>query len=85
MESLAQDFERSPTTPEVEGKGCFGTGEKEDSLLANSELAAGAVSSILRDSDLRKVDVMSVEDVLALSLQGATTVYLNAFICLPYL
>ena len=41
---------------------------KEDSLFANSEIAVVAVSSILRDFDLRRVDSMSVEDVLALSL-----------------
>ena len=41
---------------------------KEDSLFANSEIVVMAVSSILRDSDLRKVDSMSVEDVMALSL-----------------
>ena len=82
---LAQDFERSPTTPEDEGKGCFGTRGEEDSLLSNSELATGAISSILRDSDLRRADAMFFKDVLALSLQGAATVCLNAFICLSYL
>ena len=82
---LAQDFERSPTTPEDEGKGCFGIEGGEDSLLANSELAVGVVSSILQDSDLKRTDAMSVEDVLALSLQGAATVCLNAFIFLSYL
>ena len=42
----------------------------EDSLLTNAELAVGALSSILRDSDLKKADSMSVEEALALSLQG---------------
>ena len=65
---LAQDFKRPPTTLEDEGRGCFGTEGEEDFLCANSELAVGAVSSILRDSDLRRADAMSVEDVLALSL-----------------
>ena len=51
---LAQDFKRSPSMPEDEGRGCFGTKREEDSLLANSELAAVAMSSILRDSDLRR-------------------------------
>ena len=81
---LAQDFKRSLTMPEDEGRGCFGTKGEEDSLLTNSELAAGAVSSILRDYDLRRADAMSVENVLALSLQGATTVCPDAFICLSY-
>ena len=66
-------------------RGCFGTEWEEGSLLANSELVAGVVSSILRDYDLRRADAMSVEDVLALSLQGATIVCPDAFICLSYL
>ena len=82
---LAQDFKRPPTTPEDEGRGCFGTEGEEDSQFANSELAAGVVSSILRDSDLKRADAMSVEDVLALSLQGEATVSLDALICLSYL
>ena len=40
----------------------------EDSLLANAELTARALSSILRDSDLKKADSMSVEEALASSL-----------------
>ena len=42
--------------------------ENQDSLLSNIELAAGAVSSILRDSDLGKSKVMLVDEALALSL-----------------
>ena len=64
---LAQDFKRPPTTLEDEGRGCFGTEGEEDSLLTNSELAAGAMSFIMRDYDLRRADAMPVEDVLALS------------------
>ena len=82
---LVQDFKRPPTTPKDEGRGCFGTEGEEDSLLANSQLAAGAVSSILRDFDLKRADAMSIEDVLALLLQGAATVCQNAFILLSYL
>ena len=40
---LAQEFKRPPMTSEDEGRGCFGTEGEEDSLLANSELAAGVV------------------------------------------
>ena len=40
----------------------------KDSLFSNAELAAGAVSSILRDSDLKKVEDLYVEEALALSL-----------------
>ena len=57
-----------PTTPEDEGRDCFGTEGDEDSLLTNSELVVGAVSSILQDSDLKRADAMSVEEALALSL-----------------
>ena len=40
----------------------------EDSLLANAELVARAVSSILRDFDLKKMGALCVEDALVLSL-----------------
>ena len=46
----------------------------EDSLLAHAELAARAVSSILGDSDLRKVDALPVDEALALLLQGTASV-----------
>ena len=82
---LTQDFKRPPTMSEDEGRGCFETEGKEDSLLANSELIVGAISSILGDSDLRRADAMFVEEVLALSLQGGATVCPDAFICLSYL
>ena len=36
----------------------------EDSQLANAELAPGAVSSILRNSDLKKVEALCVEKAL---------------------
>ena len=71
-----------PTTPEDEGRDCFGTEGDEDSLLTNSELTAGVVSSILRDFDLKRADSMSVEEDLALSLQGEATVCPDIFICL---
>ena len=40
----------------------------EDSLLFHTELAAGAVSSILRDSDLRRVGALPIKEALALLL-----------------
>ena len=40
----------------------------EDSLLSHVELAAGVVSSILRDSNLRRVGALPVEEALALLL-----------------
>ena len=44
----------------------------------------GIVSSILWDSDLKRADAMSVEEALALSLQGVATVCPDAFICSFY-
>ena len=61
------------------GNDRFGAEGGEDSLFTNAELAAGAVSSILRDFDLKKVDVLCVEEALAISLQGASSVRPNAF------
>ena len=52
----------------------------EDSLLSHAELAAGAVSSILRDSDLRRVGALPVEEALALLLQGTASVRPSAFV-----
>ena len=50
------------------------TSEDGDSLLLNVELAAGAVSSILRDSDLGRSKALPVDEALALSLQGVASV-----------
>ena len=52
----------------------------EDSLLTNEELPSRAVSSILRDSDLKKVETLRVEEALALSLQGTIFVCLSVFL-----
>ena len=52
----------------------------EDSLLSHAKLAAGDVSSIMRDSDLRKVDALSAEEALALLLQGTTSVHPSVFV-----
>ena len=40
----------------------------EDTLLSNAKLAVGAVSSIIQDFDLKKVETLGVEEALALSL-----------------
>ena len=77
----AQNAKLPPTTPEDKGRDCFGTEGVEDSLLTSSELAVEVVSSILWNSDLKRADAMSVEEALALSFQGATTVCPGAFIC----
>ena len=52
----------------------------EDSLLSHAELAVGALSSILRDSDLRRVGALPVEEALALLLQGTTFIRPSAFV-----
>ena len=65
--------------PDDVGKGRFGAVGDEDSLLSHVELVAGVVSSILCDSDLKKVDALSVEEALALMLQGTLFVRPSAF------
>ena len=50
--------------------------EIKDSLLSNAELAAGAVSSILNDSDIGRSKELSVDEALALSFQGFASVRL---------
>ena len=58
----------------------FGAVESEDSLLSHAELAVGAVSSIIRDSNLMKVDALSVEEALILLLQGTASIRPSAFV-----
>ena len=58
------------------------TGGDGDSLLLNGELAAGAVSSILKDFDLKKSSALPVEEALALSLQGVASVSSQILSCL---
>ena len=53
-----------------------------DSLLLNVELAVGAVSSILKDFDLKRPGALPVEEALALSLQGVASVSSRIFPCL---
>ena len=47
------------------------SGGDGDSLLLNAKLAAGAVSSILKDSDLKRSKTLPVDEALALSLKGS--------------
>ena len=54
--------------PNDVGRGRFGAVGDEESLLSHVEFAAGVVSSIIRDSDLKKVDALSIEEALALLL-----------------
>ena len=60
-----------PSSREEELRGkCPDADEDSDSLIFNVELAAGAVLSILRESDLKRSGALPVEEALALSLQG---------------
>ena len=54
-----------------ESPGADGDG---DSLLSNVELAVGTVSSILRESDLKRSGALPIEETLALSLQGVSSI-----------
>ena len=58
----------------------FEAARSKDSLLSHTELVVGAVSSILRDFDLRKVDALSVEEALSLFLQGTASVCPSVFV-----
>ena len=58
----------------------FEAARDEDSLLSHTELAVEVVSSILRDSDLRKVDALPIEEALALLLQGIAFVHPSSFV-----
>ena len=71
----------SPRAEELKRKDSE-TGGNGDSLLLNAELAAGTVLSILKDSDLKRSSVMSVEEALALSLQGVASVSSLILLCL---
>ena len=64
----AAELKRKKSKPKVD--------ENKDSLLSNVELAAGAVSSILKDSDLGRSKGLPVDEALALSLQGVASVSL---------
>ena len=56
-----------------------------DSLLLDAELAAGTISSILKDYDLGRSKALPVNEALALSLQGVTSVSPCVLSCLlPY-
>ena len=71
--SIAEDLGRK--CPEADGDG--------DSLLSNAELVAGVISSILRDSDLKRSGALPVEEALTLSLKGVVSISSRVFLCLP--
>ena len=59
-----------------EGKQNQKIGENKDSLISNAELAAGVVSSILKDFDIGRSKELPVDKALALSFQGFASVSL---------
>ena len=65
---------RPPSSKTEELKKDSEMGEDGNSLLLDVELAAGEVSSILKDSDLKRSSALPVDEALALSLQGVTSV-----------
>ena len=52
------------------------TAENKDSLLSNPKLAASALSSILKDSDIVRSKELPVDEALASSFQGFALVSL---------
>ena len=74
----------SPPTWGDAGDDRFEAEGGEDSLLTNAKLAARVVSSILWDSNLKKVETLRVEEALALSLQGTVSVCLSTFFYSSY-
>ena len=77
----AQSAEPPPAIEEDLGRKRPEADGDEDSLLSNAELEDGAISSILRYSDLKRSGALPVEEALTLSLQGGR---LHKFPC-PYL
>ena len=77
-----QSAEPLPSIPEDLGRERLGADGDEDSLLSSAELAAGAISSILSDSDLKRSDALPIEEALVLSLKGVASVSSHVFICL---
>ena len=67
----AQSAEPPPSIAEDLGRERLEADGDEYSLLSNAELAASTISSILRDSDLKRSDALPVEEALALSLRGS--------------
>ena len=66
---------------ELKRKGSETNGDG-DSLLLNVELAAGAVSSILKDSYLKRSGALLVKEALTLSLQGVASISSRILPCL---
>ena len=78
----AQSVQPPSSRAEELKRNCSGTDGDGDSLLFNGELVKGAVSSILKDFDLKRLGALPVEKALALSLQGVTSVSSHIILCL---
>ena len=78
----AQSAVPPPSRAEELGRKLPEADEDRDSLLFNAELTAGAVSSIFRDSDLKRSGALPVEEALTLSLQGVASVSSRVLLCL---
>ena len=70
----AEELKRKDPESKIIGDG--------DSLLLNAKLAAGVVSSILRDSNLERSKALPIDEALALSLQGVASVSSHILSCL---
>ena len=79
----AQRAELPPSRVEELGRMRLEDDGDGDSLLFNAELASRAISSVLRDSDLKRSGALPVEEALALSLQGVAFVSSRVFPCPP--
>ena len=79
---LAQSAEPPPSREKELGRKRFEADGDGDSLLSNAEFTAGAVSSILRDFDLKMSGALPVEETLALFLQGVASVSFCVLLCL---
>ena len=75
---------RSPSqrAEELKKKDPKKIGGDGNSLLLNIELAAGTVSSILKDYDLERSKALPVYEALTLSLQGVASVSSYILSCL---
>ena len=81
---MSQGVAPPPAMPDEVWRDRFTAVGGEDSLLSFVELIARVVSSILRDSDLRKVDALSVEEALALLVKGTASIRPSASV-VPFL
>ena len=63
----------SSRAEELRGKSPKADGD-DDSLLSPAELTTGTVSSVLREYDIKRSGALPVEEALALSIQGVTSI-----------